>query len=277
MGVQRAYLAGGRLHLQHGPIDLVIKAEGDDVARAYGAAEARLETVLSELMGEIDLLRMNKGPRPEGAIARTMWDAASGHDVFVTPMAGVAGAVAEAVLQAMLQAGPLTRAYVNNGGDIALHLGAGAAFSVAMAAESGEGLGKVTLRAADTVRGIATSGQGGRSLSFGIAGSVTVLARTAAQADVAASLICNAVDLPGHPEIRRAPACALRDDSDLGTRMVVAHVGHLLPDEIDCALGNGMRAARQMQALGQIVAASLHLRGQSRQLDMKTTRIPENA
>ena len=41
---------------------------------------------------------------------------------FITPMAAVAGAVADEILQAMRRAAPLARAYVNNGGDIALHL-----------------------------------------------------------------------------------------------------------------------------------------------------------
>ena len=66
--------------------------------------------------------------------------------------------------------------------------------------------GSITIDAATDVRGIATSGQGGRSLSRGIATSVTVLAHNAAAADVAATLIANAVDLPGHPALTRVPA-----------------------------------------------------------------------
>jgi ApbE superfamily uncharacterized protein (UPF0280 family) len=87
IGVQRANLSGGRLHLQHGPIDLVIGAEGAGRDLAYDAAQVRLGTVLAELMAEIDLLRMSKGARPQGAIARVMWDAVRVHAGFVTPMA----------------------------------------------------------------------------------------------------------------------------------------------------------------------------------------------
>ena len=65
-------------------------------------------------------------------------------------------------------------------------------------------------------RGIATSGRHGRSFSLGIADAVTVLARTASQADAAATVIANAVDLPGHPAIVRCPAQDLQPDSDLG-------------------------------------------------------------
>ena len=56
---------------------------------------------------------------------------------------------------------------------------------------------------------------------------VTVLADTAACADVAATLIANAVDLPGHGAITRAPARTLFPDSDLGAIPVTTDVGAL--------------------------------------------------
>ena len=73
--------------------------------------------------------------------------------------------------------------------------------------------------------GVATSGRHGRSFSLGIADAVTVLARTASQADAAATIIANAVDLPGHPAVRRMPANELQPDSDLGARPVTRDVG----------------------------------------------------
>ena len=83
------------------------------------------------------------------------------------------------------------------------------------------------IEADDPARGIATSGRHGRSFSLGIADAVTVLARTAAQADAAATIIANAVDLPGHPAILRCPAHDLQPDSDLGARLVTRDVGDL--------------------------------------------------
>ena len=53
-------------------------------------------------------------------------------EYFITPMAAVAGAVAEEILAAMASAAELSRAYVNDGGDIALHLAAGEKFVVGM-------------------------------------------------------------------------------------------------------------------------------------------------
>ncbi|SPJ29264.1 UPF0280 family protein [Falsiruegeria mediterranea] len=258
---------GTRLHLQHGPIDLII---GTDGARktAFEAAEARFQTVLQELVGELAELRHPMTldrPRFEGRIARRMARAARPHSLtFVTPMAAVAGSVADEVLNVMRQATPLRRAYVNNGGDIALHLAPGEQFTSAMASVEGQDLGRIEITSRDRIGGIATSGRGGRSLSLGIADSVTVLARTAAQADVAATLIANAVDLPDHPAITRRPASDLQDDSDLGERLVTTHCAPLSRPDIHHALQSGLIVAEKMRDAGLIRAASLHLQGESR-------------
>lgn len=264
-GPVSAWLPGGRLHLQHGPIDLVIGAEGDR-DRAFAAAAARFETILAGLVRELPLLRSAVGPRPCGRVAGRMNAACQPHaaDAFVTPMAAVAGAVADEVLAAMRAAAPLTRAWVNNGGDIALHLAGGARFTVGIAGLDGAALGQIAVGPADPVRGIATSGRGGRSLSLGIADSVTVLAATAAAADVAATLIANAVDLPGHPSITRQPARDIQPDSDLGPRPVVRHAGPLSAPEVARALDTGLARARDMRQRGLIHAAALCLRGQVR-------------
>ena len=107
------------------------------------------------------------------------------------------------------------------------------------------------------------SGWHGRSFSFGIADSVTVLARDAAGADAAATLVTNAVDLPGHPEVGRAPARALDPDSDLGDRPITVSVGRLAPDEVAAALARGRSRAEAMRADGLIRGAALVLRGEA--------------
>ena len=118
-------LSDGRLHLQHGPIDLVILGSEAETARA----QARFATVLEELVAELPLLRTpvrEAYPLARGSVARRMVAAVWPHRaVFVTPMAAVAGAVADEILEAMQPAG---KAYVNNGGDIAVHLPPGASF-----------------------------------------------------------------------------------------------------------------------------------------------------
>jgi len=262
MTAQAALLPGGRLHLSHGPIDLVIGADG---ARdlAFRAGFDRFGTILSELTAELPLLRRPVGTKPKGKIARAMYRAALPHaDGLTTPMICVAGAVAAEVLSAMVDAADLTRAYVNNGGDIALHLTEGARFDVGIAGLDGRSLGTVTIRSGDPIRGIATSGQGGRSQSLGIADSVTVLARSAAMADAAATRLGNAVDLPAHPAIRRSPANQLHDDSDLGAAPVVTHVGPLSPAEVNQALTTGATAAQGLRDRGLISGTALFLRDQ---------------
>lgn len=262
---------GKRLHLQHGPIDLIIEAFGaaNEVRRAYDQAANRFPTILDELVGELPALRRPLGlPAADfdGPVARRMATAVQHHgNVFVTPMAAVAGAVADEILSHMTEGRRLTRAYVNNGGDIALFLAPGESISVGLVPvpAAPKLIGKATVRSGDPVRGVATSGRHGRSLSLGIADAVTVLARDAAAADAAATLIANAVDLPGHDAITREPASDRDPDSDLGDRPVVAEVGPLDGSEVVSALRSGASIADRMRAAGLIEAAALCLDGRT--------------
>ncbi len=271
---QIGWLADGRrLHLQDGPIDLIVEARGseDNLRAAYDAAALRLTGLLDELCGELPMLRSAADPRQcrlQGAVARRMHAAVApfAADHFITPMAAVAGAVAEEILGAMLREASLERAYVNNGGDIALHLADGAQFIVGLVDRPDRpGLMGTTVIVSDNPsRGIATSGRHGRSFSLGIADAVTVLARTGAQADAAATIIANAVDLPGHPAIVRCPADELQPDSDLGDRLVTRHVEALETNEVFSALDAGADTARVLLAAGLIDGASLRLQGETR-------------
>ena len=264
---------GRRLHLQDGPIDLVIGADGEPgaVRVAYAAATARFATVLDELCAELPLLRrpVRAGTRrPDGAVARHMRAAVEpfAAETFVTPMAAVAGSVADEMLLAMTSASGLRRASVNNGGDIALHLAPGETTRVGLVDRPDvPGLfGTTVIRAADPVRGIATSGWRGRSFSRGIADAVTVLAATAAGADAAATMVGNAIDLPGHPAVTRRPACEVQADSDLGGILVTRDVGSLSRAKIEEALAAGLGIADALVERGLIAGAALHLQGVTR-------------
>ena len=257
---------GERLHLQHGPIDLIIGAHGDRDA-AFAAAKDRFSTVLQELVCELPDLKlpMNRDvPAPSGHIARRMDKAVRPFidTTFVTRMASVAGSVADTVLDAMKVAS-LSRAYVNNGGDIALHLTKGQSFTLAMADHAGIPLGRIAIDYDSQIRGIATSGRHGRSFSLGIADSVTVLASDAARADVAATLISNAVDLPDHHTVARRPASSVDDTSDLGDTQVVVGCGPLGEHDKANALTNGRSRAEEYTQRGLIAGAALFLQGQS--------------
>lgn len=271
-GPQIALLPDGqRLHLQEGPIDLVIEAMGSAsaVAAAYAAAAERFTGLLAGLCAELDGLRAPAGPgAPDFAhpVARRMARAVApfAETLFITPMAAVAGAVAEEVLEAMALPGVL-RAYVNNGGDIALYLPSGARFAVGLVdrPDTPRLIGAAEIDSDSPVRGVATSGWRGRSFSLGIADAVTILAPSAAMADAAATVVANGVDLPGHPGIVRVPANALQPDSDLHALAVTRHVPPLSATERAEALAAGLAVARDLQTRGLICAAALHLAGET--------------
>jgi ApbE superfamily uncharacterized protein (UPF0280 family) len=273
------FLADGRrLHLNDGPIDLIVEALGErrEIEAAYRAAAKRFVTVLDELCEELPVLRAAariNGPMPAGPVARRMAEAVTpfAERAFITPMAAVAGAVAEEILKAMTDAASLSRAYVNDGGDIAIHLSPGESFRIGMIERPDRPslFGTVQIAASDPVRGIATSGWRGRSFSLGIADAVTVLADQAATADAAATMVANAVDLPGHPAITRVPACEIAPDNDLGERLVTRGVGELAAHEIDAALESGIVAAEEFIARGLARAAAICLQGETRIAGMR--------
>ena len=262
-GAVAALLPGGRLHLQHGPIDIVAQGWGDPLAvrAGYARAATRFSTLLQELVSELPALRAEDQP-VSGGVARRMADAvAPFRPEFITPMAAVAGAVAEEVMAALVGPG-IVRAQVNNGGDIALFLAPGERLRCALAFSGG--MDHTTVWSDMPVRGIATSGWRGRSFSLGIADAVTVLARTAAMADAAATMVANAVDLPGHPGMRRRPAREMQLESDLGARMVTVGVADLSSKERETALEAGLAVAEALRARGLIEGAAIYLQGERR-------------
>jgi uncharacterized protein len=279
-----------RWHFQHGPIDLILGVEGDPTVcdQAIELAWLRFERVLEELVSELSMLRASvpahlEGPAPKpghvskvagglkGAIAKKMVLACEPYGLldglFVTPMAAVAGCVAQDVLEYLRQP-RIDQAWVNNGGDIAWFAPtlSERRFKVGIP-EISKGT-FITLDAKDQCWGIATSGWRGRSQSFGIADSVTVIAREAGQADVAATLIANQVSLrhlaTDHPLIVQRPAREMKDDSDLGDRLVTVQVGCLVDKDVQAALDSGERFARTLHARQWIQGAALCLQGQYR-------------
>ena len=211
-------------------------------------------------------------PDPKGGIAQKMCFAVRGSDIFVTPMAAVAGAVADEVLEAMLYEAKnhdpyleeIQRMYVNNGGDIAFWLNAGESFSIGVVDNPGipELNARVSLAYESPVRGIATSGWRGRSLSLGIADAVTVLAGSAATADATATLIANDVNVD-YPGILKRPASEVKDESDLGMLPVTVDVPPLPVDQISEALKRGAQTAGNFIRTGKIEAAYLSLQKQT--------------
>jgi ApbE superfamily uncharacterized protein (UPF0280 family) len=276
MSACQARLPDGRRHFQHGPIDIVIGADGESAAieAAHACAWQRFTTILDELVAELPALRTPLGGpcRLQGGIARRMWAACRPYQqAYITPMAAVAGAVAQELI-VFYEHAAIHRAWVNNGGDIAWHLAPGRSLRVGLYADLARldarevlgGIrsdGHIDVSAELPVRGIATSGWRGRSFSRGIADSVTVLARTAAEADAAATVIANAVDV-NDPRIVRQPANTLKDDSDLGDIAVTVHVPSLESALVRRALRAGRQSAEAYRDAGLIGSCSLVCQGQ---------------
>jgi len=270
-------MADNRLHLQHGPIDIIAHVDAPEEVRKrlYSTASHRFSTVLEELVAEMDLLKQPWSadlPDSKGGIAQKMCFAVRGSDIFVTPMAAVAGAVADEMLETMLFEAQkpdscvehIHRMYVNNGGDIAFWLNTGESFSIGVVDNPGipELNARVSLAYESPVRGIATSGWRGRSLSLGIADAVTVLAGSAATADAAATLIANDVNVD-YPGILKRPASEVKDESDLGMLPVTVDVPPLPVDQISEALKRGAQTAGNFIRTGKIEAAYLSLQKQT--------------
>jgi ApbE superfamily uncharacterized protein (UPF0280 family) len=273
------------LHLHHGPIDLVITASGSEqaVQTAFAQAHSAFQTILQVLADELIQLRTpvanleQRGHAFKGPVARRMAIATRPYrSNFVTPMAAVAGAVADHVMHAATVDNRDCKLLVNNGGDIAIHLQAGQSCRVGICTspESATYSDITTVHANDPVAGVATSGWKGRSHSLGIADAVTVLASDAARADVAATLIANEVNLPQSPRIRRQPASTLQPDSDLQDRLVTVAVEKLGESDIELALAGGVRAAQQMLQRGLIHSAYIHLQQVTRVVTGSPTDIP---
>jgi ApbE superfamily uncharacterized protein (UPF0280 family) len=290
MGPTSQQLSQGRRHFQHGPIDIIAYAEGDpsSVARAHEAAWLRFGKILPELVDELAELRqpVRGAGGLKGPIAQSMWQACkaclieSDADAFLTPMAAVAGSVAQD-LSLCYQVSGIRRAWINNGGDIALHLTEDTAVSIGLFADLARLDEQQLIAGVQTdavfkveygmgIAGVATSGWRGRSFSLGIADSVTVFAASASQADASATMIANAVNVTD-ARIKRQPANAIKDDSDLGQQLVTVAVPALSQDEIHEALEAGLKKAHTLKQNGLICACVLSCQGWF--VSTQTTRI----
>lgn len=270
-GIQVARLSKQRLHIVHGPINLIVKANGQpsEVERAYDEALRRVDGLLQGLVDELEILRSPNTVSDVAAIeptaVRMLATRQRFGSRFVTPMAAVAGAVADELVNAMKSVADLDKIFVNNGGDISVYLAPQQVLRIGIVSSLSDPSPSASLLIAsnDGINGIATSGWDGHSMSLGIADAVTALASTAADADMAATLIANEINADS-PAIRRCAASALDPDSDLVDQAVTIAVGQLDDDVIETALERGVKYAKNLLAEGHIVGAMLFLQGHHR-------------
>ena len=248
-----------RLFLNHGPIDIVLEAFGKDKPLAYEKAKKYFSTLLNELVLDMDLLKKEVVPHRNfnNKISQSMQNATEMfYPEFITPMAAVAGSVADNILNVLVKDTKLEKAYVNNGGDVSFYLTENQTVKSSLASIPNI-IAEIDYK--DKSRGIATSGWRGRSFSLGIADSVTVLADNAAMADAAATMIANSVNIKNHPSIIKKPAEEIYEDSDLKNLMVTVEVGDLKQSEIEDALRNGNEVGKKYLENGLINSALIEL------------------
>ena len=234
-----------RLFLRHGPINIVLEAIGIDKDLAYQNVKGYFETLLEQLVLDMELLKEEVvfNRKFNNKISQSMQDATERYSpAFITPMAAVAGSIADNILRVLINNTNLEKAYVNNGGDVSFYLNKNQIMKTSLAAIPNM---IAEIKYKDKSRGIATSGWRGKSFSRGIADSVTVLADNAAMADAAATMIGNAVDIHNHPKIKKQPANEMYEDSDLKNLLITVEVGLLTKVEIKEALKNGYQKALQ--------------------------------
>lgn len=223
-------LPDGRVLIDYGPVTMVLLTEvcGKPQPSLCRAFFPQLKKMLIALHN--DLPRLRRPPaeidsHSLSALGQTMLTAVrAADDPTLTPMAAVAGTIADAAADWLWQTRP-DRVSVNNGGDIAIRPANGQQTTVGVVSSlRTKQIDRViTVKAADRIGGICTSGLGGRSLTRGIADAVTVFSSTAAQADALATHLANATFIPA-PGIQTALAQDLDAATDIPLLTVVTKV-----------------------------------------------------
>ncbi len=272
-------LQPGRVLVDHGPVTMTIQAglKGQPFTGAAVAGAELVPVLLSQLVEYLSLARLPVGELdpardalyPEVLTRMTRSVRILGEPDF-TPMAAVAGTFSDLVKEAVVAAGS-DRVVVNNGGDIALHLGPGGPpFKVGIVSDLGKGMVTHVMNASPEAGagGVATSGLGGRSLTKGVASAVTVTAQCGSLADAAATAIANAVNCQ-HDSVERCLAQELDHLTDIPGCLVTRRVGRLPASSVREALSAGLERAGQLYRQGVILGAVLFVQG-------RTAMIPGN-
>jgi hypothetical protein len=232
------------------------------------AAAEKAITLLEKVAAQRDSLRAPAlevdEPRPNSLVHR-MWEASRlVGDPDLTPMASVAGAIADATAD-FLESEGMSRVVVNNGGDVALRLKDPERLYVGIRPDVGDSAmaHRVLVTADMGVRGVTTSGLGGRSFTRGVASAATVFAATAARADAAATAVANATYVESECVVQSL-AESIQPDTDLPGVAVTTSVGDLSTDEIEQALGQGVARAEELALRGLIYGACLFVKARMR-------------
>ena len=255
----------GVVLVDYGPVTMTLEARKNHLpytdAAVHGAQKA-LEA-FDVIAKHLDFLRQPVGeieqipsdlPLPVRKMADSVKMLEEGD---FTSMAAVAGTISDFAAKSMQEYGA-SYAIANNGGDIAFQVAQDEAESLRVGLISNINNGHVThvlkINSLDKIRGLATSGLGGRSLTRGIASAVTVLSSDSSRADAAATAIANAC-ICDDPAIYQCPAREIDYGTDIPDLLVTKAVGELQPGSVEKALRRGSDRARELLEKGMILGA----------------------
>lgn len=276
MDEQMRELGAGRVFFDYGPVSMVVTAErdGEGDTELCRSAFPVIDGCLRELRPVLEMLRRYP-PQVEleklAGTGRVMAQAvlATG-DPWLTPMAAVAGSVADAVADYLWEQGA-TKVAANNGGDVAIRLAPGEKLGLGVLFDMSKpgGVDQVfRLKPEHGVGGVATSGLGGRSLTTGIASGVTVFSSRCATADALATLLADRSYIDS-PAVQTCLAAEVDPDSDIADLRVVTGVGPLSEEEKLTALRQVVAEARKQYEKGGLLACVATVQGMTTLFDPK--------
>ena len=262
----------GVVLVDHGPVTMTLEAkkEGLPFTEAALAGAEKAVNVFNDLAVYLEIIRRPVSEikdipahAPE-AVKRMVNSVRMLNEPEFTPLAAVAGTVSDLAVEEMSRLGT-DFAMANNGGDIAWKVSEKGRESIRAALISDIKIGNKThcleVNSFEDIRGIATSGMGGRSLTRGIASAVTALAENSSLADAAATSIANAC-ISDDPAIVQCPAEELDYGTDIKGLLVTKSVGNLKKESVFKALMSGKERAESLMKCGMIRGAVIFVSGE---------------
>ena len=272
------WLDGGRILAECGPMRLVIEASVGRIPQKELCIRAAKEAfLLLERIARQRRLLSRRYPRvPDDLndfLALKMIRSVLVVDQELTPMAAVAGTIADGVAAFLFRRG-MTRVIVNNGGDIAIRTGPGVSVNVGIRPDLTHSPIKdiVTLGDERSSWGVATSGLEGRSLTQGVASAVTIFAGSASLADAAATSVANASYVNDETVIQRR-AEDLDENTDIPGIAVTIQAGPFTEEKKDLALSGAMKRAEALLKKRLIYGAYIVVDGKVMMTDFVRHRL----
>lgn len=250
-------LNDGRILVDYGPITMSIsvkKKNKYDIDAAKIGAEKAIETfnslieyldIARQRINNIDMSDFDKYPYALKLMIESVKCLSNNE---FTPMAAVAGTFSDIVKKEIIENNDVDFVVINNGGDIAFDkCDEDGIFKVGVINDitNRQITHSLSIKMNSDIKGIATSGFGGRSLTKGVASAVTVMAENSRLADAAATEIANSTYI----ESDKVEVCLAEEldyDTDIKGTSVVKCVGNLSGEEISKSIAKGMDKAIEL-------------------------------